>query len=61
MSIRSAWLNDRVHNPDVMLAQLRAAGAKVEDRTESYDYGRCGQAMDPEGNRFELWEALAPK
>jgi predicted enzyme related to lactoylglutathione lyase len=49
-------LNYRVRNLDAMLAQLRAAGAGVEDKTEDYDYGRFGWASDPEGNRFELWE-----
>ena len=49
-------LNYRVRNLDAMLAQLRAAGAQVEDRIEDYDYGRFGWATDPEGNRFELWE-----
>lgn len=49
-------LNYRVRNLDAMLAQLRAAGAQVDDRVEEYDYGRFGWATDPEGNRFELWE-----
>jgi predicted enzyme related to lactoylglutathione lyase len=49
-------LNYRVRNLDAMLAQLRAAGAQVEERIEDYDYGRFGWATDPEGNRFELWE-----
>jgi predicted enzyme related to lactoylglutathione lyase len=49
-------INYRVRNLDAMLAQLRAAGAQVEDRVEDYDYGRFGWAADPEGNRFELWE-----
>jgi predicted enzyme related to lactoylglutathione lyase len=40
---------------DAMLAQLRAAGAQVDDNIEEYDYGRFGCATDPEGNRFELW------
>jgi predicted enzyme related to lactoylglutathione lyase len=49
-------LNYRVRNLDAMLAQLRAAGARVEERIEEYDYGRFGWATDPEGNRIELWE-----
>jgi predicted enzyme related to lactoylglutathione lyase len=49
-------VNYRVRNLDAILAQLRAAGAPVEDRVEDYDYGRFGWATDPEGNRFELWE-----
>ncbi len=49
-------VNYRVRDLDTMLAQLRAAGAQVEDRVEEYDYGRFGWATDPEGNRFELWQ-----
>jgi predicted enzyme related to lactoylglutathione lyase len=49
-------VNYRVRKLDAMLAQLRSAGAQVEDRVEEYDYGRFGWATDPEGNRFELWE-----
>ena len=49
-------VNYRVSDLDAMLAQLRAAGADVDERVEEYDYGRFGWATDPEGNRFELWE-----
>lgn len=49
-------VNYRVKDLNAMLAQLRAAGAQVEDKVEDYDYGRFGWATDPEGNRFELWE-----
>jgi predicted enzyme related to lactoylglutathione lyase len=49
-------VNYRVRNLDAMLAQLRSAGAHVDDRVEDHDYGRFGWATDPEGNRFELWE-----
>jgi hypothetical protein len=53
-----AWMvNFRVHDLDAMLAQLRDAGVEVDDRLEEYDYGRFGWARDPEGNRFELWDA----
>jgi predicted enzyme related to lactoylglutathione lyase len=48
--------NYRVRNLDAMLAQLRAAGATVEEKVEDYPYGRFGWAVDPDGNRFELWE-----
>ena len=49
-------VNYRVKNLDAMLAQLRAAGAQVEDKVEAHEYGRFGWVTDPEGNRFELWE-----
>ena len=52
----ACMLNYRVRNLDAILAQLRAAGARVDDKVEDYDYGRFGWATDPEGNRFELWE-----
>lgn len=52
----SFMVNYRVRDLDAMLAQLRAAGAEVDERVEDYDYGRFGWATDPEGNRFELWE-----
>jgi predicted enzyme related to lactoylglutathione lyase len=48
--------NFRVRNLAAMLAQLRAAGARVDERVEEYDYGNFGWVMDPEGNRIELWE-----
>jgi len=56
----SFMVNYRVANLDRMLAQLRAAGAAVDDKVEDYEYGRFGWAFDPEGNRFELWEPKGP-
>jgi predicted enzyme related to lactoylglutathione lyase len=50
-------VNYRVRNLDAMLAQLRGAGVRVDDRVEDTPFGRFGWAMDPEGNRFELWQA----
>lgn len=55
----SGMVNYRVANLDAMLAQLRAAGAAVEDNVEEYEFGRFGWAADPEGNRFELWQPPA--
>jgi predicted enzyme related to lactoylglutathione lyase len=49
-------INYRVADLDAMLAQLRAAGTRVDDRIEESEYGRFGWATDPEGNRFELWQ-----
>ncbi|MCB9846882.1 MAG: VOC family protein [Phycisphaeraceae bacterium] len=52
----TSMFNYRVRDLDAMLAQLRAAGARVDDKIEDAGYGRFGWATDPEGNRFELWE-----
>lgn len=52
------WMiNFRVSDLDAMLAQLREAGATVDDSVQTMDgIGRFGWGSDPEGNRFELWE-----
>ncbi len=56
----SQWMvNYRVDDLDAMLAQLKNAGAEVVEQVEEYDHGRFGWAVDPEGNRFELWEPRA--
>jgi len=55
-STQSFMLNYRVRDLDAMLAQLRAARVQVDDKVDDSDYGRFGWAMDPEGNRIELWQ-----
>jgi catechol 2,3-dioxygenase-like lactoylglutathione lyase family enzyme len=32
------------------------AGVEVDDRVEELEFGRFGCAVDPDGNRVELWE-----
>lgn len=49
-------INYRVVDLDRMLGQLRDAGVQVDDRVEDSEFGRFGWAVDPEGNRFELWQ-----
>jgi predicted enzyme related to lactoylglutathione lyase len=56
---QQAMVNYRVRDLDAMLAQLRAAGVEVLDRVEELEYGRFGWAVDPDGNRFELYEPAA--
>ena len=52
-------VNFRVDDLDAMLAQLRAAGARVVDEISDSELGRFGWAHDIEGNRFELWQPPA--
>jgi predicted enzyme related to lactoylglutathione lyase len=52
-------VNYRVENLDRMLAQLREAGVRVDEKVEDTDYGRFGWATDPDGTRIELWEPPA--
>lgn len=57
---QQVMLNYRVTSLDAMLAQLRSAGVEVLDRVEELSgVGRFGWAVDPDGNRFELWEPAA--
>jgi predicted enzyme related to lactoylglutathione lyase len=49
-------INFRVKDLHAMLAQLRAAGAEVDQKVQEESYGKFGWVMDPEGNRIELWE-----
>ena len=54
---KQAMINFTVPDLDAMLAQLRSAGVEVDETVEALDgIGRFGWAVDPEGNRFELWE-----
>ena len=53
-------VNYRVADLDAMLEQLRAAGVEVDERIEEQEFGRFGWAVDPEGNRFELWQPATP-
>ena len=54
---KQAMVNFTVPDMDAMLAQLRGAGIEVDERVEELEgVGRFGWGVDPEGNRFELWE-----
>jgi len=49
-------INYRVDTLDVVLEALKSEGVAVDSKIEESDSGRFAWAMDPEGNRFELWE-----
>ncbi|MFD1094719.1 VOC family protein [Salegentibacter chungangensis] len=55
-SQKEFMMNFRVENLDELLETLKSEGVKVIDNTESYDYGKFGWIVDPEGNKIELWE-----
>jgi glyoxylase I family protein len=52
-------VNYRVADLDAMLAQLREAGVELDEKIEEHEYGRFAWGVDPEGNRFELWQPPA--
>ena len=54
---QQSMINYRVDDLDGLLASLRRKGVTVDDKVEEMDgLGRFGWAVDPEGNRFELWQ-----
>ncbi|MGB8475453.1 MAG: VOC family protein [Candidatus Acidiferrum sp.] len=55
-SSASFMMNFRVANLERLLAQLKQEGVKVDDKIDDESNGRFAWAMDPEGNRIELWE-----
>lgn len=53
--VRTGRINLRVSDLDALVARLKAAGVSVEG-PGSPEFGRFAWAVDPEGNRLELWE-----
>jgi predicted enzyme related to lactoylglutathione lyase len=49
-------INYIVDDLGAVLDALRAEGVTVDEKREDTPYGRFGWAMDPDGNRLELWE-----
>lgn len=50
--------NFRVANLEKLLMQLKLEGVTLVGEMESYDYGKFGWILDPEGNKIELWEPI---
>ncbi|MFL5615293.1 MAG: VOC family protein [Gemmatimonadaceae bacterium] len=53
-------LNFRVAHLEAMVAQLTAAGIKVDVDPQKYPNGRFALLHDPEGNPIQLWEPQTP-
>lgn len=58
-SKRDFMFNLIVDNLEEALAQVKSGGAELVGDPQSFDYGRFGWFMDPEGNKVELWEPKA--
>jgi predicted enzyme related to lactoylglutathione lyase len=55
-SYKNYMLNFRVKNLDEILFNLKSSDAEVIDKTETFEYGKFGWLVDPEGNKIELWQ-----
>ncbi len=51
-------MNFRVENLEELLKVLAEEGVTVVGEMETYDYGKFGWILDPEGNKIELWEPV---
>lgn len=51
-------VNYRVHDLEALLKVLKEEGVTIVGEMESYDYGKFGWILDPEGNKIELWEPV---
>jgi len=51
-------INYRVENLGQLIEDLKEAGVTIVGEIESYDYGKFGWVLDPEGNKIELWEPV---
>ncbi|WP_299153246.1 VOC family protein [uncultured Christiangramia sp.] len=57
-SEKQFMMNFRVENLEELLKVLKAEGVEVVGEMETYDYGKFGWILDPEGNKIELWEPV---
>jgi predicted enzyme related to lactoylglutathione lyase len=58
-SQQSFMFNLVVDDLDGALRQVTEAGGTLAGEVQSYDYGRFGWFLDPDGNKVELWEPSA--
>lgn len=57
-SSKEFMINYRVSNLEALVEELKAAGVKVLDEIETYEYGKFVHILDPENNKIELWEPV---
>lgn len=50
--------NFRVENLEALLENLKQEGVTIIGEIETFDYGKFGWILDPEGNKIELWEPI---
>lgn len=55
-SDKDAMINYRVENLEELLKELKNEGVEIVGEMESYEYGKFGWIMDPNGYKIELWE-----
>lgn len=49
-------INYRVENLEELLITLKEEGVQIVGEMETFEYGKFGWIMDPDGHKIELWE-----
>lgn len=57
-SEKQFMMNFRVDNLEALLEVLKEEGVTIVGEMQSFDYGKFGWILDPEGNKIELWEPI---
>jgi len=60
-SKREFMFNLVVDDLDGALQQVAAGGGTLVGDVQSFDYGRFGWFIDPDGNKVELWQPAGPE
>lgn len=58
---QQVMVNFRVDDLDALVAQLAAAGVRIDPKRDDHEYGKFAWIWDPEGNRVELWQPPLPE
>lgn len=57
-SSKDYMFNYRVVNLENLYKKLRNEGVTIVGDIQTYEYGKFGWIMDPDGNKIELWEPI---
>jgi predicted enzyme related to lactoylglutathione lyase len=57
-SKKEFMFNYRVDDLEALFEAFRKEGVEIVGEIESYEYGKFGWIMDPDGNKIELWEPV---
>lgn len=57
-STKDFMINYRVQHIEALVERMRKDGVTFTDSLERFEYGAFIHAMDPEGNKIELWQPL---
>lgn len=57
-SNKQLMINYRVENLEELLKVLKEEGVTIVGEMETYEYGKFGWIMYPEGNKIEFWKPV---